>query len=51
MQLQCAGIDLSAVITAVGGRFNIDEKELAGISKRREISKARALVGHIATRE
>jgi len=51
MQLQSAGIDLSAVIAAVCRNFNIDEKELAGTTKRLKIPQARALVSHIATRE
>jgi hypothetical protein len=51
MQLQSAGIDSSAEIAAVCHNFNIDEKELACISKRLNITQARALVSHIATRE
>jgi chromosomal replication initiation ATPase DnaA len=51
MQLQAVGIHLSTVIAAVCRNFNIDEEELAGITKRRKIAQARALVGYIATRE
>ena len=51
MQLQSAGIDLSAVIAAVCSNFSIDEKELTSTTKRLTIARARALVSHIATQE
>jgi len=38
------------VIAAVCRYFNIEEEELASPAKRPKISRARAVVGHIATR-
>jgi putative transposase len=51
MKLQLAGIDLSAVIGAVCRHAGIDEKQLAKPSKRPQLARARALVGHIACAE
>ena len=51
MRIQSAGMDLSGVIAAVCRYLNIDEKELAGPTRRPKIASARALVGYIATRE
>jgi len=39
------------VIAAVCRYLNVDEKELAGPTRRPKIARARALVGYIATRE
>jgi hypothetical protein len=50
MQIQSAGIDLSGMIAAFSRNSNIDEKELAGPTKRLKINQARGLVSHIATR-
>ena len=50
MQLQSAGIDLTALIAAVCRFLDIDDKELAGPTKRLEIARARALVSYTATR-
>jgi len=51
MRLQSAGMTLSGVIVAVCRYLNINEKELAGPTRRPKIASARALVGYIATRE
>jgi len=50
MQLRSAGVDLSDVIEAVCRDLEVDEKELAGESKRLKVAHGRALVSHIATR-
>jgi chromosomal replication initiation ATPase DnaA len=42
---------LAGVIAAVCRYLNVDEKELAGPTRRPEVASARALVGYIATRE
>lgn len=51
MRLRFSGLDLSGVIAAVCRYFNIDEKQLTGRTKRLEIARARAAIGHIATQE
>jgi len=51
MRLQSAGMNLSGVIAAVCRYLNINEKELAGPTRRPKIASGRALVGYIATRE
>ena len=51
MRLQSAGMNLSALISAVCRYLKVDEKELPGPTRRTEIARARALVGYIATRE
>jgi REP element-mobilizing transposase RayT len=51
MRILSAGIDLSAIITAVCRYFSIDEKEVAGPTKRILIARARALVSYMATRD
>ena len=51
IKLQSAGIDLSAVIDAVCRYFGIDPKELISPTKRPKIARARAVIGHIATRD
>ncbi len=50
MQLQSAGIDLTALIAAVCRWLDIDDKEMAGPTKRIEIARARALISYTATR-
>ena len=50
MRLQSAGIDLTALIAAVCRWLDIDDKELAGPTKRLEIARARALISYTATR-
>jgi chromosomal replication initiation ATPase DnaA len=51
MRLSAAGMDLSGVIEAVCRYFRIEEKELSGPSKRPELARARALIGHVAIRD
>jgi chromosomal replication initiation ATPase DnaA len=51
MRIQFAGMDLSGLIAAICRYLNVDEKELAGPTRRPKIARARALVGYIATRE
>ncbi len=51
MGLQWAGVDLTGVIAAVCGHFQIDEKELVSASKRIKVAHARAVVSVIATRD
>lgn len=51
MQLQSAGIDLSALIAAGCRYFEVDENEQDSSTKRLEIARARALNRHIATRD
>jgi chromosomal replication initiation ATPase DnaA len=51
MGLHSAGIELSAVIDAVCWYVGIDQNELASPAKRAEIARARALIGHMATRD
>ena len=50
MQLQSAGINLFALIAAVCRWRDIDDKVIAGPTKRLEIARARALVSYTATR-
>ncbi len=50
MLMQSAGIDLSALIAASCRYLGIEEKELARPTRRIEIARARALIGHVATR-
>ena len=40
-----------SVIATVCRNVNLEEKELAGITKRHTFAQARAFVSHIATRE
>ena len=49
MQMQSAGIDLSAVIAAACRYFGIEETELARPTIRVEIARARSLVSYVAT--
>ena len=49
MQIQSAGIDLSAVIAAACRYLNIEEMELARPTIRVEIARARALITFVAT--
>ena len=49
MQMQSAGIDLSAVIAAACRCLGIEEKELARPTRRVEIARARALISFVAT--
>jgi putative transposase len=51
LRLRSVGVDLSTVIAAVCRDFDIEEKKLAGPTKRLKVSQARAVVSHIATRE
>jgi hypothetical protein len=51
MQIQSAGINLFALIAAVCRWRDIDDKEIAGPTKRFEIARARALVSYTATRD
>jgi REP element-mobilizing transposase RayT len=51
MRLQSAGVGLSAVITAVCVHFGIEQKDLAGPSRREAVARARAVVGHIGTQQ
>ena len=51
MQLQSAGIDLSAVFASVCRYFSIDEKGPAGSTMRLKIARARVLIGYIAVRD
>ena len=50
MQLQSAGIDLTALIATVCRWLDIDDKEMAGPTKRIDIARARALISYAATR-
>jgi putative transposase len=51
MRMQASGLDLSRVINAVCGFLKVEERDLAGPTRRLEIARARALVGLIATRD
>jgi len=51
MRLQSSGLNLSGVIMAACSYFKIDLKELTSRTKRLEIARARAVIGHIATQE
>lgn len=50
-RLQASGLDLTALITAVCRHLEIDERELETNTRRVQIARARALIGHIATQE
>jgi chromosomal replication initiation ATPase DnaA len=49
--MHAIGLDLSRVIDAACGFFKVEEKELAGLTRRPEIARARALVDLIANRD
>lgn len=51
MELQSPGMYLSVVIAGFCHKFNLDEKELAGITKHIKITQTPALFRYIATRE
>lgn len=51
LRMQASGADLSRVIDAVCGFLKVEERELAGPTRRPEIARARALVGLIAIRD
>ena len=51
MRLQSAGTDISAVIASVCRYYDTDEDELSGPTRRKKIARARAIIGHIATRD
>jgi REP element-mobilizing transposase RayT len=51
MRLRKAGLDLSAVIGEVCRYLEVDASELTGVTQKVPITRARALIGYMATRE
>jgi len=51
MRLQWAGVDLSGLISTVCRHFRIERKELLIGAKHHKVAQARAVIGHVATRD
>lgn len=51
MGMRCAGVDLSGLITTVCQHCGIEHEELLSGAKGHKVAQARAVIGHVATRD
>ncbi len=51
MRLKASGIGLDVVMDVVSAHLGVSTAELSGLSRRQQISQARALISYLAVRE